>query len=206
MRSHLLGWLFLCSFGLVAQKKLHRTIVADHINLIQIDAANCFRVELDTKAGEELHIEAEIEGEYVKDLDLKVRTFGSTYMIEAGFVPSFENPNDKLSAHKVVSILLKIQLPLNKNVTLYGTNSRVVANGVYKELRILLSDGACELNNILGHAYVKTQSGSISVGAKSAVILAESKYGTIEYNPIPNGIPNYELHTITGNIELSKTE
>lgn len=181
-------------------------ILADNINLIQVNTSNCFNVELNTNLGKEINVEAEIEGEYVKDLDLEVRIVGSTILIEAGFVPSFENPNDKLSAHKVVSILLKLTIPSYKNVEIYGTNSRVVVNGKFKELNISLSDGVCELNNIQGNAFVKTQSGTIKVLANAAIIKAESKYGIVELNPIPLGISNYELHTVTGNIELSKTE
>jgi len=181
-------------------------ILADGINLIQVNTANCFKVILNTSIGKEINIESEIEGEYVKDLDLNVRTMGSTIFIEAGFIPSFENPNDKLSAHKVVSILLKLTIPLYKNVELYGTNSRIVVNGKFKELKVSLSDGICELNDIQGNAFVKTQSGAIKVLASAAVIKAESKYGIVDVNPIPQGSSNYELQTVTGNIELSKTE
>ena len=81
-----------------------------------MNAANCFKVEFHTGDGNEINIEAEIEGEYSQDLDLKVNTNGTTVLIEAGFAPSFENPNDKLSAHKVVSILLKITIPYFKKL------------------------------------------------------------------------------------------
>lgn len=188
----------------MAQKKLHKMILVDDINLIQINTANCFKVELNTRQAKEINVEAEIEGEYIKDLDLEVKTIGSTILIEAGFVPSFENPNDKLSAHKVVSILLRLTIPTFKNVELYGTNSRVMVNGEFKKLKISLSDGICELNDIQGEAFVNTQSGTIKVLANAAVIKANSRYGNVEFNPISPGISNYELQTVTGNIELSK--
>lgn len=171
-----------------------------------MNAANCFKVEFHTGDGNEINIEAEIEGEYSQDLDLKVNTNGTTVLIEAGFAPSFENPNDKLSAHKVVSILLKITIPYFKKLEVYGTNSRVILEGKYKELDVSLSDGECELHNIVGNANVKTQSGSIRVFARSAQINANSKYGIVSFNPIPEGLFIYKLQTVTGNIELSKTE
>jgi hypothetical protein len=174
--------------------------------LIQINTANCFEVNLNTRSGKEVTVEAEMEGEYSKDLDLEISTSGSTLLIEANFVPNFENPNDKLSAHKVVSILLDVTLPSSKNVKVYGTNSRVLAKGKYKELEVTLSDGTCELHNVFGEVQIKTQSGTIIVLAKAAAINAVSKYGTVEFNPIPNGISIYKLQTVTGNIELSKTE
>lgn len=190
----------------MAQKKLHRTILDDGINLIQINAANCYKVEVETGTGKELQIEGEIEGEYLKDLDVKFSTIGTTISVEAGFNSDFENPNDKLSAHKVVSISLKLIIPVFKQVELYGTNARVVVSGSYEDLSISLSDGICELDNVLGNIFVHTQSGSIKVFTKAAVIEADSKYGKVGINLIPQGNSKYELHTITGNIELIKTE
>ena len=90
-------------------------MLSNDIDLIQFNTANCFKVELGTSLGNEINIEAEIDGEYVKDLDLKVRTIGSTILVEAGFAPNFENPNDKLSAHKVVSITLKLSFRRFRN-------------------------------------------------------------------------------------------
>ena len=181
-------------------------MLSNDIDLIQVNTANCFKVELGTSLGNEINIEAEIEGEYVQDLDLKVRTIGSTILVEAGFAPNFENPNDKLSAHKVVSIILKLSIPLYRNVEIYGTNSRVEVNGKFNKLNVTLSDGICELNNIQGNATVRTQSGAIKVFAKAAIIKAKSKYGNVELNTIPKGISQYDLQTVTGDIELSKTE
>tara|TARA_R110000765_G_scaffold5454_9_gene17062 strand:- start:337 stop:885 length:549 start_codon:yes stop_codon:yes gene_type:complete len=181
-------------------------ILEQDISLIQVNSANCFKIEMHTGQGNEVAIEAEIEGEYSQDLDLKVDVNGSTILIEAGFVPSFKNPNDKLSAHKVISIMLKLTIPKNKNVELYGTNSRVVIDGTYKEVNVALSDGVCQLNEVLGNVSVRTQSGSIGVLAKSAQIEANSKYGKVSLNLIPKGLPIYKLQTVTGNIELIKTE
>jgi hypothetical protein len=206
LRTCVVCCLLLISFGLRAQKKLQRIILAQDISLIQVNSANCFKIEMHTGQGNEVAIEAEIEGEYSQDLDLKVDVNGSTILIEAGFVPSFENPNDKLSAHKVISIMLKLTIPKNKNVEIYGTNSRVVIDGTYKEVNVALSDGVCQLNKVLGNVSVRTQSGSIGVLTKSAQIEANSKYGKVSLNLIPKGLPIYKLQTVTGNIELIKTE
>jgi len=198
--------LFLLSFGIHAQKKLNKTILADNIDLIQVNTDNCFRVVLNTESGNEIGIQAEIEGEYTNDLELEVTINGATLSVDAGFRLSYENPNDKLSAHKVVSILLKITLPHFKKVNLYGTNSRVIINGSYSDVRVSLSDGNCELNDVIGNANIKTQSGLIRIKTKAAHIEANSKYGHVNFNHIPQGSSFYKLETVTGNIELNKTE
>lgn len=185
---------------------MYNKILAAHIGFIQVDATNCFIVEVQTNKGNEITIEAEMEGEYSQDLDLEVSTNGTTLIVETGFSPSFENPNDKLSAHKVVSILLKLNIPQHKQLEIFGTNSRVVVEGVFKELNISLSDGACVLNKVEANAKVKSQSGHIEIISGGAQISAESKYGTVSSNKIPYGNSIFKLQTVTGNIDLSKTE
>ncbi len=196
----------LFSLASMAQKKLHKMVLADKVALVQLNTAHFFEVNLNTISGNEVLVEAKMEGEYSRELDLDLKNDGETLFIEADFVPNFENPNDKLSAHKVVSILLNISVPEFKAVALYGTSSRVNAAGVFKDLQIVLSDGTINLTNIQGTVQLKTQSGAINVKTKAAHIEAESKYGKVSYNPIPKGDSSYTLKTVTGNIELSKTE
>lgn len=178
----------------------------DRISLIQIDAENCYEVSLITKKTNEISIEAQIEGEYSTDLELRVMEKESMVMVNAGFQPNFINPNDKLSAHKVVSIALRIVVPEWKNVLLYGTNTRVLAKGDYKSLNVSLADGSCNLINVSQDVEVKTQSGNIYISSRAANIHANSKYGKIGVNPIPFGDNQYNLNTVTGNIVLNKTE
>ncbi|SNR57335.1 hypothetical protein SAMN04488009_2535 [Maribacter sedimenticola] len=198
--------LVLCPLGLFAQKHVQRILLTEDIDLIQVNTANCFEVQVNTVDEQVVNAEANIEGEYVDNLNLQVVSRGSTIFIDAGFSPNFSNPNDKLSAHKVVSIVLNISLPKNRNVEVYGTSSRVVVNGAYKKLNIILSDGVCEVNNAVGVIKVKTQSGAIKVLSNAANISATTKYGEVSPNIIPNGFSTYDLQTVTGNIELIKTE
>jgi hypothetical protein len=81
-----------------------------------------------------------------------------------------------------------------------------VAYGDYSRLDVTLSDGTCELHKIGGEVNVRTQSGNIIVYADSAHIMAETKYGSYPKNPIPNGLDQYHLNSLTGNIVLNKTE
>lgn len=190
----------------LAQKQLERTIDARSVSLLQIDAANCFEVKIETGDTDVIVVTARLEGEYTKDLDLKVYENGRTLAINAGFKDTFINPNDKLSAHKVVSIALHVFLPKWKNVQLYGTNARVVAQGDYEDMNIVLADGICELDQVGRNVRVRTQSGNITMKAKSGSIAASSKYGLVNKMVLPKGTNRYNLSTVTGNIELKKPE
>ncbi|WP_273568372.1 DUF4097 family beta strand repeat-containing protein [Maribacter halichondriae] len=161
---------------------------------------------MQTGIGDEVVVEALIDGEYKNDLLLSFREEGKTLHVGAGFQPSFNNPNDKLSAHKVVSISLKVMLPQFKEVQVFGTNCNVAAKGEYKKLDITLADGDCHLSEVSRSVHVKTQSGDISAKISKASIDAVSKYGTVEKDNISDGPNELYLATTTGNIVIKKTE
>lgn len=185
---------------------VEKTIVDSHITFIEIDATNCFDIILETVQGDAMQIEAKIDGEYHNNVLLMVGEEGNTLQVGAGFQPNFVKPNDKLSAHKVVSIALRIRLPQGKSVVLNGTSCNVSAKGTYLNLEVSLNDGQCVLHQISEKVMVRTQSGDILIFSKEAAILAESKYGIVSENHIPKGDTKYVLKTVTGNIHLNRTE
>ncbi|MFS4468847.1 hypothetical protein [Maribacter sp. 2210JD10-5] len=186
---------------------IKKSVLDDHVTSVQIDANNCFEVFLSTNTKtDEVVVTGEIDGEYSKDLKVDLVKKGNSIFINAGFSANFKDPNDKLSAHKVVAIALKITIPEWKLVSLFGTNTRVVASGNYEKLSITLSDGSCELEAIGKDVNAKTHSGDISVKALSGLVHAKSKYGTIHLDAIPKSQNSYTLNTVTGNIALYKTE
>jgi hypothetical protein len=188
------------------QKIIRKTILTPHISLIQIDANNCFEISIETNRSAELAIEAVIDGEYNQDQLVSVRQQGATVLIETGFQPNFIAPNDKLSAHKVISISLTIRLPEDKNVEVFGTNSTVRTTGTYKNLKVTLDDGRCYLEQVSHTAVISTKSGDILAYCASGKINALSKYGTVQSDAIPTGKDYYSLTTTTGNIRIRKTK
>lgn len=199
--------LFFFSINLLsAQKIIKKSIINPEIEAISIDVTNIFQLSVDTAQGNEVALEASIDGEYRKDVLVNLRESGHTLLVSTQFTPNFKNPNDKLSAHKVISIALKVLLPEQKRVTVFGTGCNVTAKGSYHSLKITLNDGRCLLENLSGYAEVATQSGNISVAAASAEINAASKYGKVAQNQIPSGDTVYELSSVTGDILLKKIE
>ena len=198
--------LFVLVAQVTAQKRVHKVLLDESITMIQVNAENCYEVVLETGDNPAIEVEAQMDGEYRDDLQMKVSEVGNTLVLGAGFQPSFKDPNDKLSAHKVVSIALKINIPSYKNVQIFGKSARVVAFGDYLNLSITLSDGTCVLHDISEEVSVRTQSGNILVYANAAKIMAETKYGELIKNPIPRGVNQYNLNSVTGNIILNKTE
>lgn len=176
------------------------------VSLIQIDSENCFKVELTTLAEKRIIVESDMDGEYMQNLLLNVLREGNTVWIGAGFQPNFRDPNDKLSAHKVISISLKISIPQYLDVSVRGTNSNISATGDYDNFNISLTDGVCTLEEVGGDITVSSQSGNIVLSTSEAEIQASSKYGKVDREFIPYGDNQFTLNSITGNISIRKTE
>lgn len=191
---------------LSAQKIVQKSVINSDIEAISLDVTNNFEVAINTASGNEMLLEASIDGEYSKDLLVNVVQSGNTLLVSTGFHPNFKKPNDKLSAHKVISIALNVSLPEQKRVIVYGTGCNITAKGNYDTLKITLSDGRCVLEDILGSVKVSTQSGNIKILAETAKIKAASKYGIVARNQIPSGNTFYDVSSITGDILLDKIE
>lgn len=198
--------LFLSANFLNAQKVVKKAVINPNITSVRIDARNCFQIKIQTSRTDELLVEAIIDGEYKNDLILKLKDEGSSIFVSAGFSPNFKNPNDKLSAHKVVSIKLLISLPDGQNVQVDGNSCNIIASGNYEHLKITLNDGNCTLNEVSEMVTAQTQSGDIDVHSSSAKIKAVSKFGKVRKNDIPDGGNNFTLTTTTGNINLVRNE
>ena len=185
------------------QKKVSKKIIDVAEQNVQIDAGNCFHIDLGTTEGDELIVEAFIEGEYSPDLTIKVEEDGNTLLVSTDFLPNFQAPNDKLSAHKVVSIALKVRLPRYSHLKLYGTYSNISASGLYQSLDIAVADGNCFVQAAAESAVIKTQSGEIRLSGIRGEISAQSKYGKVHQAKVPQGDYSYELYSIEGDIWIN---
>lgn len=197
---------FLTLNTLFAQKIIKKTLINPESKSFQLDVTNSYQVNLSTSDSQEIIIAATLDGEYQKDLLVGIEEEGSNVMITAGFQPNFVNPNDKLSAHKVVSIALDVVLPRNVTATVFGTQANVVAKGVYERLNINLSDGDCRLKEISEKIEVKTQTGNIYLNTKSGDINAQSSYGELFTDSIPLGNTIFNLRSVEGDIHVKRTK
>lgn len=188
------------------QKVIKKSLLNSNTSHIQLDTNNFFEVVVNTSSAQEIVLKAFIDGEYQKDLGLEIAEYGNTVMISAAFQPHFSFPNDKLSAHKLISISLHVQIPEFKEVFLFGTSANITVEGFFKNLKVSLNDGRCTIKDVGENVVATTQSGPISLEIGSGKIKVESKYGTIDQEDIPDGNDQYALHSATGNISIRKSK
>ena len=196
----LLVFFFVGSYWGLAQKLVEKSILNPQARFVEINGKDCFKVSLKTHATPVIRIEASLEGEYAKDLAIKMEEDGANIFISAAFLPSFSDFNDKLSAHKVISIELKITLPEFMKVSFYSTNTNLIATGSYNSLGIQLDDGKCTLSNITHSINVKTQRGEIRLQQVAGTIKAKSECGKISKGAVLEGSATFDLYSVEGDI------
>ena len=204
-RFFMLLFLLFTTLG-YAQKRLDRVIDASTLTKVQIDAERIYQVELESAEVGQIRVETFIEGEYQSELTVSSRQEGSTLFLEGVFMPSFENPNDKLSAHKVLSVRLKMVVPSHLMVVLYGSATRVVASGYYNDLVIRTQKGPVLLDRVEGLIKVKTATAEIRTREVSGSLTAESSYGKVYRGSLREGNSDIRLESVNGNIYVNKEE
>lgn len=203
----LLPAVFLTGSGthiLHAQKRVSKTLINPEIKAISIDSDLCYRVILETTDTDEVTVEARMDGEYSGDLVIHFREDGQTLFIEPRFGPEFRLPNDKLGAHKVVSVGMRVALPEDQNVQVTATTCDIRTSGRFRDLKIVFNDGSCRLEHRAEHTEVRTGSASILARIHAGSVEAESRFGLVSLEPVPAGDHHLKLFSARGNISVQR--
>ena len=201
--SVLLLFLFFGASHGYGQKRVTKTLVNPEITAINIDGNLAYRVVLETADTREVSVEARMDGEYQRELLVNFREEGNTLYLETRFSPEFRFPNDKLGAHKVVSVSLKVTLPQDRQILFTAGSCEVSASGRYRDLKIVFNDGLCDLSHSAENTEVRTGKAPIVARLHSGVVEAESRYGEVHLDPIPEGGHHLILYSTEGDISVN---
>lgn len=188
------------------QKTVSKSYPIAFDTLIQIDTDKCYQAEISAYDGETVIVETRMDGEYAEALSVNITENGNTLWIGTDFNPEFTLPNDKLGAHKVVSVSLNVRIPAHRDIQVFGTSCNVVLSGEFNAVDVVLNDGSCTLNQVARHVKVNTQSGHIRLNSLRGEIKALSHYGQILQEEIPHGEKDFDLVTVSGDITLQRTK
>ena len=205
-RFFMVSCLFLGLGMLYGQKKVTRVFDAESLTKIQVNAERIFQVELQSEPTDQIEAEVAIEGEYQSELTVSAKRMGSTLVLSGVFLPTFKDPNDKLSAHKVVSVGIKLRVPEQLAVEISGAATRVTASGFYEDLDIDTGKGPVVLQKASGFIKVRTMSGVITAKEASGVIEATSSYGSVFQGTTRDGNSVFTLESLSGDIYVNKEE
>jgi len=189
-----------------SQRNTLETIDAHRIKSIQIDTDEVYLISMVTSTSSQIKIKTHSEGEYFNDIALQTLIKGEELIITTKYPEKLAGGFDKLSAHKVFSLEIELEIPEKLAVSVKSNIASLQGKGNFKSIHANLKQGYCRLLDFSGSAVINTYSGGILVETSSGIIEANSRNGTVE---IPNFMPGREplkLTSIDGNIKVRKTK
>jgi hypothetical protein len=190
---------------MLAQKTIHKQWDAFETDtlFIESDAINAIRI-LSGK-GDKISLSARVEGEYNESVVINSKYRGRSLLLTSGFSPYFTKDNDKLAAHKVLSIEMTLGIPEKTAVVIRSRSAYVRSQGKLKYLETVLSEGTTDLANFIGDARLYSQKGDISVVVVGNVGgRAVSTYGSVQTDLPLQGEYFIEASSIQGDVILRK--
>lgn len=189
-----------------AQKSTEKIWNADVINTIVIDGENVFNITVSNSPSNTILLKVKIEGEHANQLVMVDSIVNKQLYISSSFQPLFVKDNDKLSAHKVMSVEYQLLVPKNIKLEIKSNIGSVDLVGTYPSVFIELNQGNCNLKQFLGNAYINTVNGDINIETDHAKVEAFTKTGQITLTQFKFLKFNLNCHTINGDIKITKTE
>jgi hypothetical protein len=190
-----------------AQKILEKSWDAAGIQAVEIRSDAVFNITIASEATNTILLTTKVEGETYEQVVLEVSKEKELLTIGTGFTPYFNAKNDKLAAHKVLSIEMELTLPKGLSLYVFSKRASVKATGHYNQLNVSLATGTCLLSNFKGNALLLTKEGDIRVTALNSVRgEASSITGTVVNKLSTYGKYTLIAESINGNITLSQTK
>lgn len=196
--------MFFTAFLASAQKETRENIDAHNIKSILINTSEVYQIRLKTTGSSQIVIKTYSEGEYYNDILLETSIQNQELKITTRYPEILSGGYDKLSAHKVFSLEVEIEIPSGKEVIINSNLASVIATGNYKSIYADLKQGYCSLLDFSGSAVINTYTGDILVETSSGLIEASSRNGRVELPDFLPGRSPIRLTSIDGDIMVRK--
>lgn len=185
---------------------MQRTLDASKIATIDIAGNTMFKITVSTKPVQRIFMDLQVEGENNEQIVLQTRIINDTLFIGSAYQPLFIKPDDKLAAHKKISIVLTLEIPEYLNVMVSSDMASVFVKGTYNFLTAELLNGYFLAQNFNGNLHVDTLHGNINVETQAGKMNLHTKNGAIQKTNLPLGTNQLSLNSINGNISVRKTQ
>ncbi len=183
-----------------AQIETQKTLPIDGVNRVEILANASFSIEIFSTHDTLIRIKNSMEGEYADAFRVATMRNGGLLKLIMVPQPSFQPPNDKLSAHKVYSVSLQLWIPKHLNIHVESSLAQLNIYGPFEYLRTRLGDGDCRIYNHFGAADIQTTQGDIWLQTSSATIQTTTQSGLILLDANIIDGPVVKLQTLSGDI------
>ncbi|MEM7084764.1 MAG: DUF4097 family beta strand repeat-containing protein [Bacteroidota bacterium] len=202
-----IGLLFFAFSEGHAQKIMEKSWDASSVERLEVISDEVYHIIITSEPTERVSVRAKVEGEHSENVALLISEENKTLSISSGFTPFFVKQNDKLAAHKVISIEMEIRVPQDMKVLVKGAIVSVETKGTFKEILLDLRNGNCVLTHFKGNAQLTSRNGDITVFARqTGARIVDSRNGHIK-NELPDkGQFLITAESVNGDITLLKSQ
>lgn len=179
---------------------------SEGINAIIIDTDEVFKINVSATNTNMIKIKTRSEGEYYNLIAINFKRFGDRLVLQSAYAEDLTGGFDKLSAHKIFSIELELEIPENLVVSINSNIASVIGNGKFESFSANLKQGACRLEIFQGNANINTYNADIWVETSNASLDVSSRNGTVEVSKRIKGPKTIKLRSLNGNISVLKTK
>ncbi|MGY5850660.1 hypothetical protein [Salegentibacter sp. F14] len=190
----------------MGQKETLKAIDAISVETIQIYAEEVYSIDIETYSGSKIIISTLSEGEYYNRIRLQTELRNKELILSTQYPQALSGGYDKLSAHKVFSLQIKLKIPQGLRLYIESSLASVTTTGGFESIEIRLDQGFCELKDFSGNGNVQTILGDISVETSNTRVEATSRNGKLNLPIIPDGNKLLILTSVYGDISLRKTK
>lgn len=196
-----------CALNGIAQKAITRSFTDPAIKSVVIDSDYVFETNVRTAPIASISVKAKIEGEYYSETLLKTHVSEGILHITTGKTPNFVQHNDKLSAHKVLSIVLEIMMPSQLDFTLQSALSQLHISGAFRDVQIDLSRGGVKAEKFsFRESNINTLNGSINASVFEAKPSLFSRNGKVFLDPLIEGNASLIARSVHGDIHINRVQ
>lgn len=197
-------FLLLLSPGVSAQKDTGQMMDASDIEAIDVLTNEVYHITLAAANRQTISVKTHSEGEYYNRISLEYEREGDRLKITSEYPEILSGGFDKLSAHKVFSLEIVMEIPEDLEINIVSNLASVEARGRYKLLMAQLKEGYCILKDFTGDAVVDTFNGNIEVETREARLEAHTRNGKLQVPENMYGQNLIKLKSIDGNISVRK--
>ena len=188
------------------QNMTEKSFSSEGISALVVDGDLMFKIRVKTAKTNTILVRSLVEGEHNEQVVLITEIKNNQLQISSKYQPLFIADNDKLSAHKAISIELEMVVPENLDVQVSSSMASVFVSGTYHQFVSELKSGSFQAEGFQGNLLVNTIHGHIKVASNKAKLTVSSKYGEVKEARIETGNNLIKLNSINGNITVTKTE
>ena len=198
--------LFMLSLTAFSQKEVSKVMDAGDLQTIVLSSDEIFRISIETAPVHFISITSQADGEYFNDISLDSEIKGKTLYLKSLFPEALQGGFDKLSAHKVFAMEIKLQIPEDMSLEINSNLASVFLEGDYENVLVQLKSGSFYSSDFSGNAIINTYDGNIQMSTNNALIDAETRHGKVEILHAARGRHKIKLTSINGDIEVSETK